>query len=539
MNNTEIESGTEKLLKSSSSDKRLRVQITEGDLLCVNRCGFYGTPQWKGRCSKCWRAYQMEEKKTQCYTKNRELISFEKFEGRRRPSTESRSLTLKSILRKSPSISANSNPSQEIVCTAAPSQSALTSPVTPLRHRLSEGSISAYDHFHEFLQNNLPQAAAHEIAQQTHHAVDKILEQQNVNMDDLSSMVQHFYQVLADKMRHSPIMNDSVVSVSVEEVMAEVEQYICVRAYSTLFCARADEESADLSLQDRIRSLNWVTAGFLETTLDFSQESVRDKLDEAITEIIDMNSRRGAAEKLQCLVRCSKMIFEALKESRSGAPAGADEYLPVLIFVILKGNPPLIQSNVKFVSRFALPVRVLSGESGYYFTNVSCALQFVQNMNAESLKMPKQEFEAYTSGREVPPLNAMNMGCNQSIRTMENSLVLVRQLLEKQKNLKGRINELEIRVKRETGELSAEIDEILNMYPSEELKHLAEQIMIEEAELFGSLSAPSSILLNASQSSRVLDFIDDDNADIEDHDDDCEKDVTTSQSQASSIQNSA
>ncbi|EJW86369.1 hypothetical protein WUBG_02720 [Wuchereria bancrofti] len=526
MDGTELENnGTQELLKSSSSDKRLRVQITEGDLLCVNQCGFYGTPQWKGRCSKCWRVYQMEEKKAQCYTKNRELLSFEKFEGRRKLSTESRSLTLKSILRKSPSLTANSNPSQEMVCAASASHSTLPSPVTPIRHRLSEESSSAYDRFHEFLQNNLPQSAAYEITQQTHHAVDKILEQQNVNMDDLSSMVQHFYQVLADKMRHSPIISGSLINVSVEEVMAEVEQYICVRAYSTL----ADEETADLSLQDRIRSLNWVTAGFLETTLDFSQESVRDKLDEAITEIIDMNSHRGAAEKLQCLVRCSKMIFEALKESRSGAPAGADEYLPVLIFVILKGNPPLIQSNVKFVSRFALPARVLSGESGYYFTNVSCALQFVQNMNAESLKMPKEEFEAYTSGHQVPPLNAMNMGCNQSIRTMENSLVQVRQLLERQKNLKGLMNDLEIRVKRETDELSAEVDEILNTYPSKELKHLTEQVMIEEAKLLESLSAPSSILLNTSQSSRELDFVDKDSGNIEEHND-YEKDATASQS---------
>ncbi|VBB25202.1 unnamed protein product [Acanthocheilonema viteae] len=558
MESSEIESETQKLQKSSS-EKRLRVQITEGDLLCVNQCGFYGTPQWKGRCSKCWRTYQMEEKKTQYYTKNRELLSFEKFEGRRRLSTESRSLTLKSILRKSSSLTANSNSSQETIYTTAPSQSTLPSPVTPIRHRLSEESSYACDRFHEFLQNNLSQAAAHEIAQQTHHAVDKILEvslriviphsieswvrgdgtclklnnlfefqQQNVNMDDLSGMVQHFYQVLADKMRHSPLMNDSVVNVSVEEVMAEVEQYICVRAYSTL----ADEETADLSLQDRIRSLNWVTAGFLETTLDFSQESVRDKLDEAITEIIDMNSHRGAAEKLQCLVRCSKMIFEALKESRSGAPAGADEYLPVLIFVILKGNPPLIQSNVKFVSRFALPARVLSGESGYYFTNVSCALQFVQNMNAESLKMPREEFEAYTSGHQVPPLNAMNMGCNQSIRTMENSLAQVRQLLERQKNLKERMDELEIRVKRETDELSAEVDEILNAYPTEELKHLTEQVMIEEAEVFKSLSPPSSLLQNSSRSSRELVFIDSGNADTEEHGNH-EKDIT---SQLSSVE---
>lgn len=29
-----------------------------------------------------------------------------------------------------------------------------------------------------------------------------------------------------------------MVNVSVEEIMAEVEQYMCVRAYGTLFCAR-------------------------------------------------------------------------------------------------------------------------------------------------------------------------------------------------------------------------------------------------------------------------------------------------------------
>ncbi|VDN07767.1 unnamed protein product [Thelazia callipaeda] len=499
--------------KISSSSKRLRVLISEGDLFCVNRCGFYGTPQWKGRCSKCWRVYQMEEKKIQDYTKNRELLSFEKFEGRRRLSTESRSLTLKSILRKSPSMSISSNSFQETVCSpAVASQSILSSPITSSRQRhVSEESISASNRFHEFLQSNLSQEAANEVLQQTYHAVDKILEQQNVNMDDLSAMVQHFYQVLADKMRHNPFVNK--VSVAVEEVMAEVEQYVCVRAYSTLFCARADEESADLSLQDRIRSLNWVTAGFLETTLDFSQEKVRDKLDEAITEIIDLNSHRGAAEKMQCLVRCSKMIFEALKESRSGAPAGADEYLPVLIFVILKGNPPLILSNIKFVSRFALPTRVMSGESGYYFTNVSCALQFIQNMNADTLKMPKEEFEAYTSGSQVPPLNTMNMGCNQSIRIMENSLAQVKQLLEMQGGLKEQIKALELRVKKETDDLLREVEEILNAYPTKELKHLIEQITIEEAELWEFSVSSTDLQIGASHSFQDSESGNDENTD--------------------------
>lgn len=94
-----------------------------------------------------------------------------------------------------------------------------------------------------------------------------------------------------------------------------------------------------------------------------------------------MNSHRQVWRKLECLIRCSKCIFDALKESRSGylvfymyficyyfvnlgAPASADEFLPVLIYVVLKANPPLIQSNLNFISRYALQYRIMRGESG-------------------------------------------------------------------------------------------------------------------------------------------------------------------------------
>lgn len=37
---------------------------------------------------------------------------------------------------------------------------------------------------------------------------------------------------------------------------------------------RSDEEAVDLSMQDWIRKLHWVTQGFLETALDFESETV-------------------------------------------------------------------------------------------------------------------------------------------------------------------------------------------------------------------------------------------------------------------------
>jgi hypothetical protein len=86
-------------------------------------------------------------------------------------------------------------------------------------------------------------------------------------------------------------------------------------------------------------------------------------------------------DKLACMVACSTAVFALLGTGGGDARvASADDFLPALIYAVLKGNPPLLASNLEFVTRFGHPARLHSGEAGYYFTNLFGAVAFLEKL---------------------------------------------------------------------------------------------------------------------------------------------------------------
>lgn len=118
--------------------------------------------------------------------------------------------------------------------------------------------------------------------------------------------------------------------------------------------------------------MNWVNAKHLVCDIDKTNAQIIELVYKAILELLDMDSAIAPQDKLACVVRCCRHIFGVLQGGNNGekGPASADDFLPVLIFVVLKANPVRLKSNLHYVTRFCNASRLMSGEAGYYFTNL-------------------------------------------------------------------------------------------------------------------------------------------------------------------------
>uniref|UniRef100_A0A667YVX1 RAB guanine nucleotide exchange factor (GEF) 1 n=1 Tax=Myripristis murdjan TaxID=586833 RepID=A0A667YVX1_9TELE len=265
----------------------------------------------------------------------------------------------------------------------------------------------------------------------------------------------------------------------VEQVMDQVEKYIMTRLYKSVFCPETtDDEKKDLATQNRIRALHWVTIQMLCVSMDEEIPEVSDNVVKAITDIIEMDSKRVPRDKLACITHCSKHIFSAIKITKN-EPASADDFLPALIYIVLKANPPRLQSNIQYITRFCNPSRLMTGEDGYYFTNLCCAVAFIEKLDAQSLNLSPEDFERYMSGQASPRQHDSDAGwpqtgpapstvaTNTALAQLHDNLEALLGLSSRQENLMEAAQSLQSDLVSWQESVQQEVKDILEKYPLE------------------------------------------------------------------------
>jgi len=370
---------------------RSALRVDDSLLLCKNKCGFFRNEEWDGYCSKCYREFQQQNRRKEIREQNeRDSIKerhqkspaeFRKFEEKKKQQSDRKNKFL-SVFKKS----------------ITPDGGRVTHKYAQ-EAREAEAVHAEYKQLLAKVGKPVEDALVKWVRKFLAHMIDAY-NNTDVSIEDLSEKAQNFYQVLYKRMEEEPYK--ALGSEVKEQLMDFAEKSTMTCLYSILFCPpTTSDEEKDLHIQKRIRDLNWVGAKHVDCCFDETSSEVHDLVYSSITELLGMDSTKAPLDKLGCVIRCCRKIL-SLMQKWVGGPASADEFLPALIFVVLKANPARLKSNINYVTRFCNANRLMSGEGGYYFTNLCCAVSFIEHLTAESLNMPEDEFQQYMSGKIVP-----------------------------------------------------------------------------------------------------------------------------------------
>lgn len=83
-------------------------------------------------------------------------------------------------------------------------------------------------------------------------------------------------------------------------------------------------------------------------------------------------------DKIQCVLRCSQTIMNLLSMANEKSVPAADDFMPVLIFVLIKANPFGLLSTIQYVNSFY--ENRLQGEEQYWWLQLTSAVEFIKTM---------------------------------------------------------------------------------------------------------------------------------------------------------------
>ncbi|XP_053315816.1 ras and Rab interactor 2 isoform X2 [Spea bombifrons] len=127
---------------------------------------------------------------------------------------------------------------------------------------------------------------------------------------------------------------------------------------------------------------------------------------------LTMQKMYSPEKKVMLLLRVCKLIYTCM-ENNSGRMYGADDFLPVLTYVIAQCDMLEIDTEIEYMMELLDPV-LLHGEGGYYLTSVYGALSLIKNfqeeqaarlLNSETRDTLKQWHKRRTANRTIPSID--------------------------------------------------------------------------------------------------------------------------------------
>lgn len=101
-------------------------------------------------------------------------------------------------------------------------------------------------------------------------------------------------------------------------------------------------------------------------------------------ELNKINRFKAPRDKMICILNSCKVIFGILRHHKL-ADKGADSFIPLLIYTILRGDVEALASNVSYIDRFRYD-DFIRGEASYYLNSLQAAMNYIMTLEAGALE---------------------------------------------------------------------------------------------------------------------------------------------------------
>ncbi|KAL0365844.1 UNVERIFIED_CONTAM: Vacuolar protein sorting-associated protein 9A [Sesamum radiatum] len=268
------------------------------------------------------------------------------------------------------------------------------------------GSSTAPLTWHDFLERMRHPSAADFVKAIKSFIVSFLNNAPDAERDSVA--VQEFLGNMEAAFRAHPLWAGSSEE-ELESAGEGLEKYVMTKLFTRVFASIPEDVKADEQLNEKMALIQqFIRPENLDIKPTFQNET---SWLLAQKELQKINMYKAPRDKLVCILNCCKVINNLLLNASLAANEdhpGADEFLPVLIYVTIKANPPQLHSNLSYIQRFRRQTRLVA-EAAYFFTNMLSVESFITNIDAKALSMEEEEFE-----RNMESAQALLSGLSQS-----------------------------------------------------------------------------------------------------------------------------
>ncbi|CAH1787256.1 unnamed protein product [Owenia fusiformis] len=200
--------------------------------------------------------------------------------------------------------------------------------------------------------------------------------------DEKTDLVERFLDYLSRQME-SDALWQAANEGQIEDAHLAIERLIMSRIYTHAMFPNGDgDQLRDQVLRDHIQKLADVISPNHKDLRIAKMYHYECPWPAAQAEIDMINAYKTPKDKLRCVLRCSSTIMNLLSMANPKSVPAADDFMPVLIYVLIKANPPSLLSTVQYVNSFY--EKRLAGEEQYWWMQFTSAIEFIKTMDYTS-----------------------------------------------------------------------------------------------------------------------------------------------------------